>query len=138
MLIVMKNNRIVLDSFAVISYFQKEQRSSHIVDLFKAAQKGECKLILSLVNWGEIYYIIARARGKNHADQCLLLMEQLPIELEEVSKELVLKAAYFKSKYSISYGDCFAAALAYQEQCPLLTGDPEFKKIEQEVKINWL
>ena len=134
----MKNKKIVLDSFAVLAYFQKESHSHRVVECFQSAQKRDFVPMLSLINWGEVYYIIARSRGKNQADQCLLLMEQLPIQLINISKDLVLKAAYLKARYAISYSDCFAVALAQKEQCAVLTGDPEFKKVKEEVQINWL
>lgn len=35
-------------------------------------------------------------------------------------------------------GDAFAAALAKIRNSELLTGDPEFKPLEKEIKINWL
>ena len=36
----------------------------------------------------------------------------------------------------MSYADCFAAALAKVKNSELVTGDPEFKKVE--IKIHWL
>ena len=34
--------------------------------------------------------------------------------------------------------DAFAAALAKQKNTEFVTGDPEFKSVEKEIKINWL
>jgi predicted nucleic acid-binding protein len=38
----------------------------------------------------------------------------------------------------MSYADCFAAALSKQKNAELLTGDPEFKAVEKDIKIHWL
>jgi hypothetical protein len=38
----------------------------------------------------------------------------------------------------MSLADCFAAALAQQKQAAVYTGDPEFKAVEDEVKVVWL
>jgi predicted nucleic acid-binding protein len=38
----------------------------------------------------------------------------------------------------LSLADCFAAALAFIEEAELVTGDPEFKQVEGEVKIEWI
>lgn len=38
----------------------------------------------------------------------------------------------------MAYADCFAAALARTRNAELVTGDPEFKEVEGEVKIAWL
>ena len=56
----------------------------------------------------------------------------------DVNIELTRIAARFKAKGGISYADCFAAALAKQHKATLLTGDPEFKQLEDEISISWL
>jgi hypothetical protein len=38
----------------------------------------------------------------------------------------------------MSYADAFAAAAAKFKNAELVTGDPEFKPLEKEIKINWL
>jgi len=49
---------------------------------------------------------------------------------------LLLTAATLKAIYPISYADFFAAALAVLKRGLLLTGDPEFRKLEKEDAIN--
>jgi hypothetical protein len=45
----------------------------------------------------------------------------------------------FKATKKMSYADCFAAALAKIRNAELVTGDPEFKVVESELKkIRWL
>jgi hypothetical protein len=44
----------------------------------------------------------------------------------------------FKAKEKIAYADCFAAALAREKKAQLVTGDPEFKPLEDEVNILWI
>jgi predicted nucleic acid-binding protein len=51
---------------------------------------------------------------------------------------MVLLAADFKSRHKISYADAFAAALAKQRQAELVTGDPEFRTLDSEIRIHWL
>jgi len=51
---------------------------------------------------------------------------------------LARQAALFKSGKRISYADCFAAALAKLRRAELVTGDPDFKQVEGEVKILWI
>ena len=38
----------------------------------------------------------------------------------------------------LSLADCFAAALAKERKAELVTGDPEFKPLDHEIKIGWL
>ena len=52
--------------------------------------------------------------------------------------ERVLSAARIKGKFPISYADAFAVALAQEMSATLITGDPEFKRVQSLVKIIWL
>ncbi len=47
-------------------------------------------------------------------------------------------AADFKARFKLSLADAFAAALAREKKAELATGDPEFRLLEQEIKIHWL
>ena len=39
---------------------------------------------------------------------------------------------------TVVLADAFAAALAKEKKAELVTGDPEFKALAKEIKINWL
>jgi len=49
-----------------------------------------------------------------------------------------IEAAKIKSRYAVSFADCFAAATAIREKAEIVTGDPEFKKLEEQVDIVWI
>jgi ribonuclease VapC len=102
------------------------------------ARDRDNKLLLSVVNWGEIYYIVCRAAGKNAAEEALKNIDTLPIEIIPVDREIAYAAAGFKSRFKMSYADCFAAALAKLHKAELVTGDREFKPLGGEIKIAWL
>ena len=131
-------NSSVVDSFALIAFFEQEPHFHKVEHLLSEAKKGNANIFLSIINWGEIYYSILRARGESRAEQALIFIDELPIQIMEADRDLVYNAAKLKSKYAVSYADCFTAALAKRHNCPLLTGDPEFKKLQNEVKISWL
>ena len=38
----------------------------------------------------------------------------------------------------MSFADCFAAALAQRSKAELVTGDSEFKQVEDDIRIDWL
>ena len=127
-----------MDSYAVISYFQQEAGSDKVVNLLSLADKNKCTLLLNLVNWGEIYYSITRTKGEKIAQEILLIIDQLPITLANIDRDLVFLASRFKSRYAASYADCFAAALAQREQCAVITGDKEFKLLEKDIDVIWM
>ena len=128
----------VLDSYAVLSYLQDEPASSRIEKLLDNAAKGKCRLILSLVNLGEILYIVERRGGIAKAQDALALIRQLPVEILPVDEQAVFTAAHVKANHAISYADAFVVATAIEENATVVTADPEFQSVETVVQVEWL
>ena len=130
----------VLDSWALIAFLEDEPAAEHVEKLLAQAAAEKHKLLLSVVNWGEIYYNTMRQLSQEAAEQQARAIAALPIEIVGVGDDLTLarQAAVYKATYKMAYADCFAAALAKIKNSELLTGDPEFKAVEKEIKINWL
>jgi predicted nucleic acid-binding protein len=61
----------------------------------------------------------------------------MPVEIVGADLHLTKQAAIFKATCKMSYADCFGAALAKIRNAEFVTGDPEFKPLEKEIKINW-
>jgi predicted nucleic acid-binding protein len=97
---------------------------------------------MSVISWGEIYYSIVRGASQEIADAKAheiggMRIELVPVETDDL--QLVRQAALFKATKKMSYADCFAAALAKIKNAELVTGDPEFKAVEKDLKkIRWL
>lgn len=129
---------IVLDSWPVIAYLQGEGPARSVIDIIAGAHASGAALAMSTVNAGEVWYIIAQRCGPDEADRAIELVRSLSIKIVEVDSETSRIAAGFKAKGGISYADCFAAALAKQNKATLVTGDREFKQLENEISIVWL
>ena len=93
---------------------------------------------MTSVNFGEVYYIVLRECGQEKADEIEKIIQTLPVEIVDVDIKLARDAARFKAVKKISYADCFAAALAKLHKGVLITGDKEFKVLDDEIKIAWL
>jgi ribonuclease VapC len=128
----------VFDSFALLAYFDNEPGAELVEQLLRQAQGQTATLHLSLVNLGEVYYIIQRERGRDAAVATLALIDQLPIHQEAVDRPRVLAASALKANQAISYADAFAAALGQQLHGPVVTGDPEFQPVAALVEVLWL
>jgi len=72
------------------------------------------------------------------AESVLTQFDKYPIHLVEAGRRLTYEAAKLKTKYTIAYADCFAAVLASSLKALLVTGDPEFKKLSDELSIEWI
>ena len=128
----------VLDSYAFLAYLQDEPAGSRIEKLLDNARKGKCRLLLSLINLGEILYIIERRGGIAKAQDALALMHQLPVEIRLVDEQTVFAAAHIKANHAISYADAFVVATALQENAAVVTADSEFQAVETIVQVAWL
>lgn len=128
----------VLDSFALLAYLQDEPAATRIEKLLENAKKEKCRLLLSLINLGEILYITERRGGVVKAHDTLALIRQLPIMIPPVDEQTVFAAAHIKANHTLSYADAFVVATAMQEDATVLTSDPEFQSIETLIKVEWL
>jgi len=131
----------VLDSWALIAFFEDEPAAERVERLLVKAEAGTHNLLLCVVNWGEIYYNTMRTVSAEAAEQKAKEIAGLTIELvgvEANNLELVRQAAIYKATRRLSYADAFAAALAKIRNAELVTGDHEFRQIEDEIKIDWL
>lgn len=128
----------ILDNFALLAHFQEERGSSRVMELLEEAQQGNCRLLLSLVNLGEICYLVERRRSLADVHRILAAIDSLPIRILPADREAVLAAAHLKAHYPIALGDAFAAAAAQSQAGTLLTGDPEFKTLAAIIQIEWL
>ena len=118
--------------------FEDEPAGEQVADLIADAQEGGASLAMSVVNAGELWYLMARRSSEADANGTVVELLQLGIRLVEVDWDLARAAASFKSKRRMSYADCFAAALAQRSKADLVTGDSEFKQVEGDIRIVWL
>jgi len=96
--------RYVLDSYALIAYFEGEKGAETVAGIFKDALAGKAEVFLCVVNWGEMYYIALREGGADKAELYKLTLAKYPITIIEANKELTLQAARYKAFQKISYG----------------------------------
>jgi ribonuclease VapC len=128
----------VLDSFALIAYFRGEPTGVPVKELLEKASKADKPVQMTEVNYAEVKYMIQRKDGADGWAEAAKILIALPIEFHPANRELADLAADFKSRVSFSLADAFAAALAKKLKADLVTGDPEFKALEKEIRIQWL
>lgn len=129
---------LVLDAHALMAFLEKEPGYAKIGQYFAAAMDKDDPLLMTTVNYGEVYYIILRECGPGKTQEIENIILTLPIQIVDVALDLAREAARFKALKNISYADCFAAGLAKLRRATLLTGDREFKTLEKEINIVWI
>jgi predicted nucleic acid-binding protein len=134
----MPNSPLVFDSWAIVAYLQAEPAADEVESLICVAQQTGRPMWITAVNLGEVWYKVARSHSDRKADQAVGTIRELGLRMRNADWDLTREAARLKARYRLSYADCFAAALAKQEGTAVITGDPEFRQLEKEVKIHWL
>jgi len=128
----------VFDASALLAYVDLREGAEKVRHLLKGAIRGENEILMSAVNYGEVYAVVLRERGHDRAVAALSLMRPLPIRLLDATPERALRAAEVKTKYKLYYADSFAAALAMEHHARLVTSDSDFRRLGHDVPITWL
>lgn len=133
-------DRVVLDSHAVLAFLRGEASARRVAQVLESGEPW-----MTLVNLGEVAYIVERERGKTAADDVfanLLVPERaegVAVRWLPIDSVLVRRAASLKAIGGLSYADCFAAAAADILSCAVLTGDHEFEVVEKAgIRVEWL
>ena len=130
---------LVLDSHALLAYFEREPGWDAVAHLLHEAAEGRRRLVMSVVNWGEICYITLREYGKNQLECVLDALDNMPVEIVDAGREAALEAARFKARGGLSYADSYVCGLAKLiKGAEILTGDPEFRSVESILSVRWI
>jgi len=129
---------LVLDSWSVLAYLEGEGAAEHLADILAEAIQAEAPILMSVVNVGEVWYILAREVSTAEADKSIGTLRSWGVEFVPADWTHAKEAASLKSRHKMSYADAFAAALAKTRKAELMTGDPEFRTIGEYVKVCWL
>jgi predicted nucleic acid-binding protein len=128
----------VLEASALMTFFEDRAGAEKVEDLLAKAAEAKRPLAMSVVNWGEVYYSVWRARGEKAAAAKLHEIAQLPVEVVGVDMELGKLAARLKAEHNLPYADCFAAALAQARKATLVTSDRDFERVGTTLKTLWV
>lgn len=128
--------RYVLDANALIGFFEdRDVIAGKVERLIQEALQRDVPLLMSAVNWGEVFYIEWRFRGEPGARKAEARMQELPIAVIAADRDRATRAGALKQKHGLSYADAFAAELAIECGASLVTADPEFSKLGKTLSL---
>jgi ribonuclease VapC len=131
-------NNYLLDSFALLSFFQKESGEEKVKAILEEARNGTACAMLNVINMGEIIYTVQRQFGQQAKLDVIMNIGRLGIVILPAPNDLVFRAAELKATFAMTYADTFAVASAIEQGAAVVTGDPEFRQVEQLVKVIWV
>ena len=128
----------VLDTNALLTLIENQPDQIKVNSLLKEALRGHSQVLMSSVNYAEVYGLLIRRYGKDSALQTMSTLGPLPIQLQDATRQECFHAAEIKSTYKLHYVDAFAAALAIEHKATLVTSDADFKKLGHSFPVLWL
>jgi predicted nucleic acid-binding protein len=128
--------RYVLDANALIGLFEDREGIAEKVErLLGDALLRDVPLLMSAVNWGEVFYTEWRYRGEAKAREAETNLQDLPITIIAADRDRATRAAALKQKHGLGYAHAFAAELAIERGAWLVTADPEFAKVGEALSV---
>jgi ribonuclease VapC len=127
----------VIDAQPIVGAIRQEAIQPIVERILADSVGGRIRLRLTAVNAGEVVYGVERALGAASGHRALAQVQHWT-EIVTVDLELAARAGWIKLRGGLSYADCFAAALAHRDGIPVITGDPEFRRVEDLIEIAWL
>jgi predicted nucleic acid-binding protein len=128
----------VLDASALFAFLQKKPGALKVSEILKEAMRGRAQILMSAVNYGEVYGSILRGHGQAQAVITMRAVGPLPIEILDATTQRSFHAADVKARYRLYYVDSFAAGLAIEHKATLVTSDSDFRKLGHAFPVVWL
>ena len=119
----------VLDANALYRFLMNQPGAEVVEGLLKRARDADATLMISVINWGEVYYNIARRRGFRDAKEVMGRVRLLPVSVISADEPITEVAAQLKAGHGLPYADCFAAAVAGRANVLVTADVKDFKKI---------
>lgn len=128
--------RYVLDANALIGFFEDRLvAATRIERLVQIALRQDLPLLMSAVNWGEVFYTTWKLHGESLAREVDARLQEMPVAVIAADRDRATRAAALKQKHSLGYADAFAAELAIERGAWLVTADPEFAKLGKTLSV---
>jgi ribonuclease VapC len=121
-----------------LALLNNEPGAARVDELLHLAGDGSIQVYMSLINLGEVLYIVERRLGKERMRSMMAYLDATPLKWVEADRKRVLASAHIKAMYPLAYADVFCVSLACELSATIITSDPEFKPLSELVVIEWL
>ena len=119
----------VLDTSALITLLKDEDGADEVEAVLAASNAGRSSTYLPFMSLMEVEYMVLRQNGQRVAEEVLRLIHSWPVARMESAPEWGSRAAWVKSRASLSLADAWNAALALMLDAELVHKDPEFDRV---------
>ena len=114
-------DKYFFDSYAIIEVINRSPQYERLRDV---------SITTNVLCLGEVYYYFLKVHNKQTAD---FWIEKLNVDVLSITKEITIEASQIKFDYKkkqFSYPDCIGYVSAKKNKLKFLTGDREFKGMD--------
>ncbi|CCD29606.1 PilT domain-containing protein [Candidatus Glomeribacter gigasporarum BEG34] len=123
---------ILLDSSALLAALRREPGGERV-----AAALSSGRSALTTANLAEVLSVLATRAGMP-ISETLRTVDQLPIEIVSVSREIAIQSAELHARWprsGLSLGDRICLAAGIVQGWPILTADAAWLRLETDAKV---
>lgn len=125
--------RYVLDTSALLAYYQDEDGADQVARILEAADCGEATVYLSFLTGFEIAYLGIAAQGFEEAMNLVLQIRAMNLKEVWADEAVLWEAAKIKAGGGVSVADAFIAGLASTLDATLVHRDPEYSRLAGQI-----
>lgn len=125
----------ILDTSALVAFFEGEPGLTRVKDLLRSGRRGRCRVVVSLMTTYEALYVRALEAGEDEGQRRVRRLRALPVEELPLTPSLALLAAHLKARHAMSVADSWIAATAIEEQAVLVHKDPELEVLDGQCRL---
>jgi len=129
----------VLDSSAVLRYFDDEAGGERVAEIIKCHLQGTCQAVIAAPHWGEIAGIVCKKHGRRGMNLALSRLTAFGMEPIPADGNQSVEAALISLGRHIPYVDAFGVSVATESpDRVLVTADFDLRPAQRDVKIEFL
>jgi predicted nucleic acid-binding protein len=121
----------------MVAWVRDEPAADAVEIFFREAAAGNVRLVMSALNAGETFYVLAKRDSLSVAEAFWKRLPSMPVHIVVPDEDGILAAARIKAGHAVAYGDSFAIALALAEGASVITGDEEIRRSGL-VTVDWV
>lgn len=118
----------LLDTSAILAYLAGE-KDGKLLDLVWEVSS------IPFIALSELYYVTWRKAGKAEADRAYGVVKGWNLPIYFPDERVILTSGRFKVLYRLGISDSYIAAFAFINRRVLITKDPDFKALTEEIEI---
>lgn len=133
-------HQYVIDASVAVKWFSEEPRREKALEISQSAKLGDIRVFAPKLLMYEVGNALWKGKKFNvhQLQRALFSLLETNIEFSPLEKDIIGSAAFFTTKYDITFYDASYVALAYELHIPLISENPKDHGKIKEIEVKSL